>query len=64
MTIKINPENKGTLTKAVGKKGLEVKNLKKEISSAKKAGNVKMERKEVFALNAKTKFNHPGKRGK
>ena len=56
--IHIKPSHKGLLTKEVGKKGLTVKNLKKEISHDKKSGNVAKEKREVFALNAKTKFKH------
>ena len=55
--IHINPTHKGKLTEKVGKKGLTEKNLTKEIASAKKSGNVKLEKEEVFAKNAKS-FNH------
>ena len=61
MSINIKPSHKGLLTKKVGKKGLTVKALTKGIAEAKKAGNVKLEREEVFAKNAKTKFNHNAK---
>ena len=54
--IKINPKHKGLLTKEVGKKGLTASNLRKEIAHDKKTGNVAKEKREVFALNAKTKF--------
>lgn len=56
--IKLNPANKGLLTKKVGKAGLKPSALTKEIKAAKKSGNVKLEREEVFAKNAR-KFNHP-----
>lgn len=56
--IHIKPENKGKLTKEVGKKGLKPSNLRKEIAHDKAAGNVAKEKREVFALNAKTKFHH------
>ena len=56
--IRIKPNHKGLLTKEVGKKGLTVSNLKKEIAHDKKSGNVAREKREVFALNAKTKFKH------
>jgi len=60
MAIHINPKNKGLLTKKVGKKGLATSNLKKTVASAKKSGNVKLEREAVFAENAK-KWNHARK---
>ncbi len=56
--IHIKPSHKGLLTKEVGKKGLKVGNLRKEIAHDKKEGNVAKEKREVFALNAKTKFKH------
>jgi hypothetical protein len=51
--IKIKPENKGKLTKKVGKKGLTTKNLAKEKTAAKKSGNTKLEKEIVFAQNSK-----------
>jgi hypothetical protein len=51
--IHIKKANKGLLTKKVGKKGLTDKSLSKGIAKAKKSGNVKLEREEVFAKNAK-----------
>jgi flagellar basal body rod protein FlgC len=51
--IKIKPENKGKLTKKVGKKGLTSKNLAKEKTAAKKSGNTTLEKEVVFAQNAK-----------
>lgn len=59
--IHLNAAHKGKLTEKVGKKGLTIKNLTKGIAAAKKSGNVKLEREEVFAKNAKTKFHHGGK---
>ena len=56
--IHINPKHKGLLTKEVGKEGLKPKNLRKEIAKDKAKGNVAKEKREVFALNAKTKFKH------
>ena len=56
--INIKPSHKGLLTKEVGKKGLKVSNLKKEIAHDKKEGKVAKEQREDFALNAKTKFKH------
>ena len=51
--IHIKPGNKGLLTKKVGKKGLTESALTKGIAHAKASGNVKLEREEVFAKNAK-----------
>jgi len=56
--IHINPKHKGLLTREVGKKGLTVSNLRKEIARDKKEGNTAREKREVFALTAKTKFHH------
>jgi hypothetical protein len=56
--IHIKPSHRGLLTKEVGKKGLKPGNLRKEIARDKKEGNVAKEKREVFALNAKTKFHH------
>ena len=56
--IHIKPSHKGLLTKEVGKSGLKPSNLRKEIAHDKAEGNVKKEKREVFALNAKTKFHH------
>jgi hypothetical protein len=56
--IHIKPSHKGLLTKEVGKKGLTASALRKGIARDKKSGNVAKEKREVFALNAKTKFNH------
>lgn len=55
--IRIKPENKGKLTKKVGKKGLTTSNLAKEKTQAKKSGNTKLEKEVVFAQNA-TKWKH------
>lgn len=55
--IHIKPSHRGLLTKEVGKKGLSVSNLHKEIAHDKAEGNVAKEKREVFALNAKTKFH-------
>lgn len=56
--IHIKPSHKGLLTKEVGKEGLKPANLRKEIAKDKAEGNVAKEKREVFALNAKTKFKH------
>jgi hypothetical protein len=56
--IHIKPSHRGLLTKEVGKKGLSVSNLRKEIARDKASGNTAREKREVFALNAKTKFHH------
>ena len=56
--IHIKPSHRGLLTKEVGKEGLKVGNLRKEIAHDKAEGNVAKEKREVFALNAKTKFHH------
>ncbi len=56
--IHIKPSHTGLLTKEVGKKGLRVGNLRKEIAHDKSEGNTAKEKREVFALNAKTKFKH------
>lgn len=58
--IHLNPKHKGSLTKEVGKKGLTEKALTKEIAVAKKKGDVKLEKKEVFAKNSKH-WKHDGK---
>jgi hypothetical protein len=58
--IKIKPANKGKLTKEVGKKGLTVKNLAKEKTQAKKSGDKALEKRIVFAQNAK-KWNRGNK---
>jgi len=56
--IHIKPSHRGLLTKEVGKSGLKVGNLRKEIAHDKAEGNTAKEKREVFALNAKTKFHH------
>jgi hypothetical protein len=56
--IHIKPSHRGLLTKEVGKAGLSAGNLRKEIAHDKASGNTAREKREVFALNAKTKFHH------
>lgn len=56
--IHIKPSHRGLLTKEVGEEGLKVGNLRKEIAHDKATGNTAREKREVFALNAKTKFHH------
>lgn len=55
--IHIKPSHKGMLTREVGKAGLKPASLRKGIARAKKEGNTALEKREVFALNAK-KFHH------
>lgn len=57
-SIHIKPSHEGLLTKEVGKEGLKPTNLRKGIARAKKEGDTALEKREVFALNAKTKFHH------
>ena len=54
--IKINPAHKGLLTREIGNKGLA--NLPKEIKKAKAAGDTALEKREVFAKNAR-QWRHP-----
>lgn len=52
MAIEIKPENKGLLSKKVGKKSLTSPALSKTIAPAKKSGNVKLD-KPTFKPNKK-----------
>lgn len=60
--IALNPANKGLLHKKMGVpegKKLSTSELESEKNSAKKSGNVKLEREAQFAINAK-KWHHKG----
>lgn len=58
--IKIKPSHKGLLHKAMGiakGKKIPVKNIKSKLTKDKAKGNTKAIKQDVFAINAKTKFN-------